>query len=255
MENNKIRQENRKALPKYLLVLLGAGLFGGVMGFLIGFAGHHNMGAHVVEMLNGFFTKITPWSLPVTSVVLLGAGWQRYCKAKRLCAVWDGEEEDTADRAERQLDWVLLLTTIQILLDFFFLAAAVVYWVPGKLTILAEIGCFLASIAVIILIQQRVVDLTRRLNPEKQGSIYDLKFKKKWMDSCDEAEQKQIGQAAYKAYNVLNAACPIVWVMLMFASFLFEISLLPAFVLVVLWGILNVSYIVECIRMNRRPMT
>ena len=129
------------------------------------------------------------------------------------------------------------------------------YWVPGKLTILVEIGCFLASIAVIILIQQRVVDLTRRLNPEKQGSIYDLKFKKKWMDSCDEAEQKQIGQAAYKAYNVLNAACPIVWVMLMFASFLFEISLLPAFVLVVLWGILNVSYIVECIRMNRRPMT
>ena len=40
--------------------------------------------------------------------------------------------------------------------------------------------------------------LTRRINPEKQGSVYDTKFFEKWVDSCDESEQRQMGQAAFQ---------------------------------------------------------
>ena len=141
-----------------------------------------------------------------------------------------------------------------MLADFFFFAAAVVYWVPGRLAILVEVGCFLASIAAVVLIQQRVVDLTRRVNPEKQGSIYDLKFRKKWLASCDEAEQRQIGQAAWKAYHAINVTCPILWGILLMLGFLFDISLLPAFVVVLIWGVSSISYIVECIRLSRRPL-
>ena len=110
------------------------------------------------------------------------------------------------------------------------------------------------SIAILIIIQQKVVDLTRELNPEKQGSVYDLKFRKKWLNSCDEAEQKQIGQAAYKAYHVLNTTCPILWVFLILLSFIMEISLLPSFLILLLWGILSLTYILECIRMSRRSL-
>ena len=249
-----VQKDNRKALPKYLLALLGTGFFGGVIGFLVGFAGNSGFGESAAELLNMLLEAITPWGIPVTSVVLLGAAWWRYRKAKRQCAVWNGEDEDVIDGAECQLNMIVLLTTLQMMLDFLFFAAAVVYWIPGRLTILVEVGCFLVSIAAIIVIQQRVVDMTRRLNPEKQGSIYDLKFKKKWMASCDEAEQKQVGQAAFKAYNALNAACPIVWAVLLMLGFVFDTGLLPAFVVVLIWGILNISYIVECIRLSRRPI-
>ena len=251
---NDIKKENRNALKKFLLVMLAAGIVGGVFGFLAGFAAYHNLGERMVDTLNTFLAAIAPWGIPTTSVVLLGAAWWQYRGAKKQCAFWDGEEENVVDMAEGQLNGVLLLTTIQILLNFFFFAAAVVYWEPGTLTILAVIGMFLASILAIILIQQRVVDLERQLNPEKQGSIYDLKFKKKWFNSCDEAEQKQIGQAAYKAYNTVNAICPILWDVLILLGFLFDISLLPVFIVILVWGMLNISYIVECIRMRRRPL-
>lgn len=253
MESN-IKKDNRKALPKYLLVLLIAALFGAALGFLIGFAGYHNLGETVADLLNRFLAAITPWGIPTTSFVILIAAWWKYLAAKKLCAAWDGEDEATVDTAEHQLNWVLLLTTSQMLLDFFFLAAAVVYWVPGRLTIVAEVAMFLISIAFLIVIQQRVVDLTRQLNPEKQGSIYDLKFKKKWMNSCDEAEQKQIGQAAFKAYNALNITCPVIWGVLVILSFLFDITLLPSFIVILIWGVLNGSYIIECIRMSQKSL-
>ena len=33
MENNTVKKDNRKALPKYLLILFVAAIFGGVLGF------------------------------------------------------------------------------------------------------------------------------------------------------------------------------------------------------------------------------
>ena len=36
MENNAVKRDNRKALPKFFLILLGAAVFGGVAGFAAG---------------------------------------------------------------------------------------------------------------------------------------------------------------------------------------------------------------------------
>lgn len=253
MENN-IRKDNRKALPKFLLVLLGCGVLGGVLGFGVVYFKVNELEAAFTAGLNALLAAVTPWAIPVSSAVSLGGAWVLYRRAKRMTNTWDGEDEAAADAVENTLNWVLLLTTIQMLLNFLFFAAAVIYWVPGKLTIIAEIVCFLLSVGAVTLVQQKVVDLTRQLNPEKQGSVYDLRFKKKWLDSCDEAEQKQIGQAAYKAYSVVNTACPILWCVLVMLSFMLKFSLLPSFVVVLLWGILNITYIVECIRLSRRAM-
>ena len=37
MENNDVKRDNRKALPKYLLILFVAAIFGGVLGFAAGY--------------------------------------------------------------------------------------------------------------------------------------------------------------------------------------------------------------------------
>ena len=39
MENNTVKKDNRKALPKFFLILLGAAVFGGVAGFAAGWLG------------------------------------------------------------------------------------------------------------------------------------------------------------------------------------------------------------------------
>ena len=72
-----------------------------------------------------------------------------------------------------------------------------------------------------------IVDLERRINPEKRGSVYDMKFQKTWMDSCDEAERAQIGQACYRAYMVGTKVCIFLWVALLILNFVFDFGLLP----------------------------
>ena len=132
---------------------------------------------------------------------------------------------------------------------FFFAAALSAH----NMTALWSALFFVVSVFVLVFAQQKLVDLTRKMNPEKQGSIYDTKFRKKWIESCDEAEQKQIGQAAYKAYNVVSAVCPILWAALLMLSYAFHFELLmPTFILCLLWLLLQVSYCLECIRLGRK---
>ena len=138
-----------------------------------------------------------------------------------------------------------------MILDMFFLAVAETY--SGPAGGLVSVLTFLVSMFLLVFAQQKAVDLTRKMNPEKRGSVYDVHFKKKWFQSCDEAEQKQIGQAAYKAFNVVNTACPIAWMVLLLLSFAFNLSiLLPAFLVCLLWLLLTVTYCLECIRLGKR---
>ena len=110
---------------------------------------------------------------------------------------------------------------------------------------------FLVSIILIVLLQQKAVDLTRRMNPEKQGSVYDTKFQKKWMDSCDEAEKAQMGQAAYQAFRVATVTCLVLWVVLTVLNFSFDIGLLPVLMVLILFGVLQVTYCLTCIKLSR----
>ena len=251
MENNTVKRDNRKALPKFFLILLGAAVFGGVAGFAAGWMGHDNLSGIVTAAVTSWLTSMAPWVMIVTSTVSLGMILWLYRSAKKLYAGWDGEEEAVMEQAEEKLSWALMVTTVQVVLDMFFFAAAE----SGTSPLGGIVGVlfFIVSAFALVFAQQKVVDLTRRMNPEKQGSVYDTKFKKKWFESCDEAEQKQIGQAAYKAFNVVNTACPILWAALLMLSYAFNFSLLmPTFIVCLIWLLLQVSYCLEAIRLGKR---
>ena len=251
MENNDVRRDNRKALPKYLLILFVAAIFGGVLGFAAGWMGHDSLSEAVAAAVSGFLALVAPWAIPITSAVSLAVILWMYRGAKGLFTGWDGEDDATMDRADEKLNWALLLTASQCVLDMFFFAVAETY--SGPAGGLVSVLTFLVSVFLLVFAQQKAVDLTRKMNPEKRGSVYDVHFKKKWFQSCDEAEQKQIGQAAYKAFNVVNTACPIAWMVLLLLSFAFNLSiLLPAFLVCLLWLLLTVTYCLECIRLGKR---
>ena len=250
MENNTVKRDNRKALPKYLLILFVAAIFGGILGFAAGWVGHDNLSEVIATAVADGLTAAAPWALLGTSVVSLALILWLYRAAKALFTGWDGEDEAVMDRADEKLNWALLLTAAQMVLDMFFFAVA---QSAHNMTALWSVLFFLVSIFLLVFAQQKIVDLTRRMNPEKQGSVYDTKFKKKWFESCDEAEQKQIGQAAYKAFNVVSTACPILWLALLVLSYAFNFELLmPTFIVCFIWLLMQVSYCLECIRLGKR---
>ena len=199
------------------------------------------------HMLDRVLAVCAPWGIVGSAVVLLGAGWYLYAAAKRRFAAWDGEDEDAMDAAEQQLSWALLLTGLVIILDFFFFAASIIYD-----RFLPDLILFLASVAVLVVLQQKIVDLERRINPEKRGSVYDMKFQKTWMDSCDEAERAQIGQACYRAYMVGTKVCIFLWVALLILNFVFDFGLLPIAAVLAVWGAMQTVYALECIRLSKR---
>ncbi|WP_298020886.1 DUF3169 family protein [uncultured Dysosmobacter sp.] len=248
--NDNVKKENRRALPRFLLILAGAAVFGGVLGFCAGWMGSSSVSEFVTETVDYLLSAVIPWLIPAVSVVLLAAAVFRYRKARSLFNTWDGEDEAHIDRAETCLDQVLLLGAVAVVLNFFLLSASPYSTAPGGA--LAIAAAVILALVVIMVIQQKTVDLTRRINPEKKGSVYDTKFQKKWFESCDEAEKAQIGQASYRAYRVTGTACIVLWVALLILDFTFGIGVLPVFVVLLLWGIMQVSYILECIRSSKR---
>ena len=234
--------ENRKALPKFALTMLGSLLLGGVIGFAVGCSRAFGLEA------------ATPWGIPVTSVLTLGTCFLLYRSAAKKYAAWGGGDEDeTSEAIEQALSWALLLSAVQLLVNFFFMAAFCVYCIDGEISALALVGVFVVSCGLVIFAQQKAVDVERKMNPEKHGSVYDAKFQKKWLESCDESERRQIGQACYRAYMVTGRFCMGLWLVLVILSLVFELSLLPVFVLLLVMGVMQVTYSLECIRLSKRP--
>lgn len=243
---DQVTRENRKALPKFVGTVLLFAFLGGIGGFIVTFAGLSGVADWAETGLKGLLTAVVPWGIPVSSLVLLGIGLGLYRSAKGRYSRWDGEDEDLADGIETTLSYVLLFTSLAVILDFFFLSAAFLTSLP-----LIPVLCFVVSVVLSMVLQQKAVDLTRRMNPEKQGSVYDTKFQKKWMDSCDEAEKAQIGQAAYQAFRVAAGTCLGLWVVFTILNFSFDIGLLPALAVLVIFGVLQVTYCLTCIKLSR----
>ena len=243
---DQVTRENRKALPRFIGSVLLFALLGGIGGFFVTLAGFSGLAGWMAADLEGILGAVVPWGIPVSSLMLLGIGLGLYRSAKSRYNRWDGEEEQAAEDIEVTLSYVLLLTALATTVDFFFLSAAFLSDVPMVTTVL-----FLVSIILIVLLQQKAVDLTRRMNPEKQGSVYDVKFQKKWMDSCDEAERAQMGQAAYQAFRVTAGACLGLWVVFTVLNFSFDIGLLPSLAVLVIFGVLQVTYCLTCIKLSR----
>ena len=250
----KQKSENQKALPKFLGILVVAGLIGGVLGGLSGAAGyfwegHDDLGGTIAHLLG----VASPWALTLCAAVLLGLGLYQYRKSDTAFHGWDGEDEDVMQRAEERLSRTLLLDSLTVIVSFFFFNAGTEKLPQGSdgNTVLLLV-VFLAVIALAILLQQKTVDLTKEMNPEKKGSVYDMKFQERWWESCDEAERRQIGQASYKAYVTVSKFCPYCWGVLFLGNMIFHYGILPSAVVLVVWAVLTVSYTREAIRLGRR---
>ncbi len=249
----KTKSENRRALPKFLIILFISGIVGGVLGFVTSFFGFF-AAPEAALAINRFLKEASFYGIPASAVVLLGAGWLLYFRAKSRFNAWDGEDEAAAEGVERTLDWCLLWSAVYQVLDLFLFGAGCIYYKDDQqsMRMLWVVGFFLLTMAVNIVLQQKVVDLTKRMNPEKRGSVYDMKFQKKWMDSCDEAEQRQIGQACYTAYRVTGNLCIGLWLALMLLAYVYDIGILPLFSVMLIWGVMQVSYVLASMKLERR---
>ena len=245
---DNIEKENRKAFPKFLLIVLLAALGGGVVGFCGGILGIQNL-----ENAQGTILKvlgaIVPWGMPVILIALVLPGWLLYRQANKMFQSWDGEEEELPRKAEEKLSYGLLFSNLAFILGCFFLSAC--HMANTNQGMFLTILLYCVGLVLEIILQQRIVDLTRRMNPEKKGSVYDLKFQKKWLESCDEAERAKIGRASYKAYFVTTQVAVVLWLITVLSNFMMGTGLFATLPPLMIWATLQVVYTVTTIRQER----
>lgn len=170
---------------------------------------------------------------------------------------WDGEDDAAAEKAEEKLSIVMWISGAAMITANFLLAAAyaaghsIFTEKGGLLALCVSIAAFFGILFENVLFQQKVVDMTKRLYPEKTASVYDVRFRKKWLDSCDEAEKAIIGQCAYKAYAAANQLCSSLAAVLAISALVFGTGALPSLAVCAVWMVMQCVYSREAMRLSR----
>lgn len=257
MNNNEIQKENKKALKKLIPIMIISMLIGGLLGFFSGLFGINALSG-AMKSAGGFFAMyIAPYLMFALAILLPIFSVPVYRSIKASISSWDGEDEEISEAIEKKISIVLWMSSVALILSFFLIAAtyskgfASFETTTGLKLFFLSIAAFLAIMIEAALIQQKCVDAVKKMNPEKKASIYDLKFQKKWIDSCDEAEKILIGKCAYKAYGATNTFCMILAIVLAIGALVFDIGFLPSLMVCLIWIFNLTVYCKEALKLSQ----
>lgn len=258
MDNNgEIKKANRKALPKFILILVGSMIVGGLEGFFSAKFGLDALSDNLKAAGEFFGLRIAPWLMLALAIIQPIACAPFYRKAKKLLAGWDGENEEVSDAIEETLSIIIWMTGTALIISFFLIAAAysggfaAFDHEENTVPYFVSIAAFFSIMIEALIFQQKSIDAAKKTNPEKTASIYDTKFHKKWMDSCDEAEKIMIGKCAFKAYSATNAVCPMLAIFFALSALVFGTGFLPTLAVCVIWLVNHWVYCKEAFKYSK----
>ncbi|MBQ8528048.1 MAG: DUF3169 family protein [Lachnospiraceae bacterium] len=246
-EENK--QQNKKAKGLFVIVMILSVLFGAVVGFCA-----KNLSVDMetlTPILANAVTKGLGVAAPFIMIVLFVVNLIYVCATFSKCKKrWEAEKDtndDIYDVIDAKLTNILSVIQIYTVVSYFLFSVAFYYAVHVMFSIwfLIALVVFIIDMVLILGYQRKTVDFVKIMNPEKQGSVYDLKFREKWMDSCDELEKQIIWQCGYKAYQVANGMCLLLWTVFTGMAMFLKISLWPVAIVSLFWLVLTATYLAE----------
>ncbi|MCI5596581.1 MAG: DUF3169 family protein [Lachnospiraceae bacterium] len=250
----EIKKENKKAFKWFMLIIVISGFVGGLIGGLGYWSGESVIG--LKEKLALTAANYAPYLMAVTGFLFHLYSWSGYMSGKKLFQQWTGadEEEDVPKQIELKISYGMTASALNTILNFLLFAFGLndqVMKSTSSSRILISLGLFVINLALIILYQQKAVDLLKEMNPEKQGSIYDVHFQKKWMVTCDEGEKAQIYESAWTAYYVMNNVFVFAWLITFLANNFFQTGLFACIVVTILWAIQSFVYCYKSIQLSK----
>ena len=261
MKNKK--KTNKEIYTKFALMIV----LGCVVGIVLGIGGAFISDMYGGDLIRGLH-QIFKITIPVVYVLLMvmcyGYSFYHYQKAKKMVERWDGRDEDVLDQAEDILGLSMIPNNIMQVCNFF-LFSAMTYisgiTVPGIETndkkqgmplLAAALGLFIFNMIMITVVQKLTIDLTKKMNPEKNGNIFDKDFNKDWLASCDEAQKLMIYEAGYKAFQATQMTCIVMWVLTLIGMLLFDIGIVPSVCVFIIWLTLTIAYCIACRDIEKR---
>lgn len=250
----EIKKEDKKQLVPFLLLMV----VGFVGGYAMAFASDHvNLGN--VPQLIGNFLKNISFFVPLTLAVI----GTIVCvilnnKASKMYAVWDGEDEEGLAKVEGLISASMIFVSLSQIVSLIFMVVGITAMLEMEksMGLLIRTGIFIGGIfvgiAYEVIAQMKAVNFIKRINPEKKGSVMDVKFQEKWMNSCDEAEKLTIYKSAYGAYKTISVMCMILWFVCLFGAIMWNFGLVPVFMVGTIWLAMQISYYYNAYKLEKR---
>lgn len=255
---NKIKKEDKNALGRFAVIILLSMIVGAIIG--VGSVQAEKFVEKMAIEMTDFIRTIAPYGIFGITCIAMIFVVILMKKSRKLYQSWDGENEEQINQIEAYLSYTMWINSINMILVYFLFAAGLSSALeePYKITAVIRacllLGGFILSVVCIILSQQRIVNFEKEINPEKSGSVYDVKFLDKWEKSCDEAERLLIYKSAYKSYRSVNMTCIVLWLFCTLGSFIWNIGLLPVAIVSIIWFVQVTSYCTETIRLSKQSL-
>lgn len=247
-------KENKKEEKKYYLSLLFWFIVGAVLGLSAIFLKNTSLVKNIkLSDVKNLIIKISPYMLIVVGLLLIIISLLTINKNKKLLAKND---MDLYDKIDESLSRGVIYTNLIVILDliFFGLSSFGLYQFKDINLILLCIELVVFSIYLVlgIKLQACIVDMIKQMNPEKKGNVYDKKFQKDWINSCDEMEKSMIYEAGYKSYSFTLTTTSLLFVSLILIGMFFDIGFIAQIVLGIVLLIEIISYCMYSIKIEHK---
>lgn len=250
MDNNEkvIDKENKTYGKRFVLFILAAGVVGGIIGIASRFFANGSIYAGirnaylVIRVVAAYITVPMVIAAAVITHFL-------YHKGKRLYENIEEDNEEQMNAIDATLGRGLALTSVTMIVGYFLFALGILgtmdrnpYEISTDTAMLMCFGGLILNIIYVVVYQRKIVDLIKKMNQEKHGSLYDPKFNEKWEASCDEAELAQIHEAGYYAFKKARLCCMILWLVCVNGIINFHFGIIPVSMVSIIWLVLTLSY-------------
>ena len=232
----------KRKISKVSLLILALCL--GVVGGIIGFLG----GIYIPRdfVLDDFLNTYSPYAFYVATVlsiciliISLAFPFRYYCKSKSMYKNGDKEDDELISSIDRTLGKSSILLNVLSILSLIPFAI----WFHNFVVSLKTDALFESSnistlwvtyfiiFAVILfnlVLYRAVVQLVKKINPEKKGEVLSLKFSKDWESTLDEAEKMIVYRVSRKAYMFISKFSYVMFFLALIGDLLFGFGVVPA---------------------------
>ena len=249
-------KESKKTILIFILIVLCGAVVGFFSGRFSDKLGELNLS---LSMLSPTVWNVIIYGFMAVAAVFLIAAFTMYFKLRGQAKAWDGEDEGVIDNIEYKLNYPLIIANILMILNFLWFALSLAVLVevedaienPYNVTILAVLLGFVAILVAILVITVLVVNLEKSLNPEKEGSVLEMKFAKKWEDSSDEAEKIKMYKTGYIGYKAANYTCIALWLIGFLCQIGMGTGIMPVVFVSIIWLVMTVACNVAAMKLEK----
>ena len=274
MSTDKIKEElekkekqkkvaRKKEDKKYLIIMIIIFVVSGTVGYFLGriMTKIKKSGFSFPDLSDNFletFAYVMPGIFFAINLIFLIYALICVSKARKQFNAWDGEDEDAADKIEEKVGLPMSISSVLMVINMFLFAVCVnldnqieMAKSTEKIIMLINVLAFVFSFVVMFIVQKKTLDLTKDMNPEKEGSLYDVKFAEKWENSCDEAQKLMVYKASRTAFSAMTSMCMTLWVVCLIGDLFAGFGLVPVTLVSIIWITGIISYLVGCAKLEK----